>query len=75
MIETPLDLAFFCFAGVVMAITALKPQWTIYVLTYGRPERFEGHESRFALTRIIAAIGAISIVVTLAIDGLHAAGL
>lgn len=72
---TPLDFVFFSFAGVVMAITALRPRWTIYVLTYGRPQRFEGHESRFALTRIIAAIGAISIAIVLAVDGFSATGL
>ena len=75
MIQTPLDFVFFSFAGVAMAITALKPQWAIYALTYGKPERLEGQESHFRAVRIIAAISAIAIAVPLVGAGLRSGGL
>jgi hypothetical protein len=61
VIETPLDAAFFAIAGAIMAITALRPQWTIYALTYGRPERAKGHENGIMFMRICAAVAAVSI--------------
>ncbi|MEO6358944.1 MAG: hypothetical protein ABIO43_00030 [Sphingomicrobium sp.] len=65
MIQQPIEFAFFGIAGVIMAITALKPQWTVYVLTYGRPDRAKGRESGVAVMRVCAAIAAIGVVIAL----------
>lgn len=65
MIESPIDFAFLGVACVIMAITALKPQWTIYVLTYGRPERAQGRERSMAFMRFCAAVALVGFAIAL----------
>lgn len=65
MTDTPLDVAFESFAGVIMTITALRPKWTIYVITYGRPEKAEGEQLGISIMRFCAAVAAIGIATNL----------
>jgi len=60
------DTAFLAFACVVMAITAFRPQWTVYVLTYGRPERARGRERGIAFMRICAGVALVGFAIVTA---------
>ena len=66
MIQAPADLAFIGIACVIMAITALRPQWTIYVLTCGHPERAQGRERSVAFMRLCATVALIGFAIALA---------
>lgn len=62
MFEGPIDDAFFGFVVFAMGITALRPQWTIYVLTYGHPELAAEYAAGWRVVRVIAGFCAVSLI-------------
>ena len=73
MSANPLDLAFMCLALAIGLVTALKPSWAFYVLTYGHPERVSNRSQR--VMRFFAAWMALGAIVSLVQIALRPSGL
>ncbi len=73
MSADPLDLAFIGLALAIGLVTAVKPGWTFYVLTYGHPERVSNRSQR--VMRFFAAWMALGAIVSLVQIALRHRGL